>query len=117
MPPSSSVGLANAVTVDPARSATQLLSVECDNSEVLKRVLSETDALTFMPRDLVASDLHDGRLAVVAELDIGLRVRIGAAWLRGRSLGAAGTAFLDLLRASDETSRVSGHSRLSARTV
>jgi hypothetical protein len=28
-------------------------------------------------------------------------VRFGAAWLRGRSLGGAGEAFLDLLRASD----------------
>ena len=95
-------GLASAVTDDPARSATQLLTVECDNSEVLKRVLLETDALTFMPRYLVESDLQEGRLAVVAELDIGLRVRFGAAWLRGRSLGGAGAAFLDLLRATDQ---------------
>ena len=95
-------GLASAISDDPARSATQLLTVECDNSEVLKRVLVETDALTFMPRYLVESDLQEGRLAVVGEFDIGLRVRIGAAWLRGRSLGGAGSAFLDLLRATDQ---------------
>ena len=95
-------GLASAISDDAARSATQLLTVECDNSEVLKRVLVETDALTFMPRYLVESDLQEGRLAVVGEFDIGLRVRIGAAWLRGRSLGGAGSAFLDLLRATDQ---------------
>ena len=91
-------GLASALADDQARSTTQLLTVECDNSDVLKRVLVETDAVTFMPRYLVESDLRDGRLAVVAELDIGLRVHLGAAWLRGRSLGGAGTAFLELLR-------------------
>ncbi len=93
-------GLASADRADdPARSSPlQLLTVECDNSDVLKRVLLETDAVTFMPRYLVESDLQEGRLAVVAELDIGLRVHLGAAWLRGRSLGGAGTAFLDLLR-------------------
>ena len=93
-------GLAGAVG-DPARPVTQLLTIECDNAEILKRVLVETDALTFMPRVLVDTELRQGRLAVVTDLDIGLRVHFGAAWLHGRSLGGVGTAFLDLLRATD----------------
>ena len=43
-------------------------------------------------------DLRAGPLAVVADVDLGLRVRFGAAWLRGRTLGGAGTTFLDLLQ-------------------
>ena len=47
-----------------------------------------------------------GGWPIVAGVDLGLRVRFGAAWLRGRTLGGAGTTFLDLLRAHDEASSV-----------
>jgi DNA-binding transcriptional LysR family regulator len=52
-----------------------------------------------MPRFLVDDELRDGRLAIVAGVDLGLSVRFGAAWVRGRTLGGAGATFLDLLRA------------------
>ena len=54
-----------------------------------------------MPRFVVDDDLRDGRLAIVAGVDLGLRVRFGAAWLRGRTLGGPGTTFLDLLQTHD----------------
>ena len=102
-PPSCCVGLAAAVTGAHRRRrpAADLLAIECDSSDVLKRILVESDALTFMPRFVVDDDVRDGRLAVVGGVDLGLRVRFGAAWLRGRTLGRAGTAFLDLLRSDD----------------
>jgi len=79
----------------------QILAVECDSSDVLKRILVESDALTFMPRFVVEDDLRHGRLALVAGVDVGLRVRFGAGWLRDRTLGRGGAAFLDQLRAHD----------------
>jgi DNA-binding transcriptional LysR family regulator len=93
-------GLAAAVIDGPAAppSGAELLTIECDSSDLLKGMLVESDALTFMPRFLVDEDLRQGRLAIVSGVDLGLRVRLGAAWLRGRTLGGAGTTFLELLR-------------------
>ena len=56
----------------PPAAIAELLAIECDSSDVLKRLLVETDALTFMPRFVVDDDLHDGRLAIVAGVDLGL---------------------------------------------
>jgi DNA-binding transcriptional LysR family regulator len=99
-------GLAGAVADGSAahRATTEPLTIECDSSDLLKRVLAESDALTFMPRFVVDDELGHERLAVIAGVDLGLRVRFGAAWLRGRSLGGAGSTFLELLRAHDEAS-------------
>ena len=98
------VGLAAAAQDEATLPGAELLAIECDSSDVLKRMLVESDALTFMPRFVVDDELQDGRLAIVAGVDVGLRVRFGAAWLRGRTLGGPGTTFLDLLRAHDEAS-------------
>jgi DNA-binding transcriptional LysR family regulator len=94
------VRLVGAAETPPGRS--ELLTVECDNSEVLKRILAESDAVTFMPRFIVDDELRHGRLASIAGVDPGLRVRFGAARLPGRTLGGAGTTFLDLLRTHDD---------------
>jgi len=81
---------------------TGVFGIECDSSDVLKRLLVETDALTLMPRFLVDDDLRDGRLAILAGVDLGLRVRFGAAWVKGRTLGGAGAAFVDLFRTHNQ---------------
>jgi DNA-binding transcriptional LysR family regulator len=106
---SSDLLAALARTVGDRPAARELLTVECDSSDVLKQVLLESDALTFMPRFLVAPTLGAGALTVIEGATPGPRVEFGAAWLRGRSLGRAGTTFLDLLRAH--------HDALSAHTA
>lgn len=87
---------------DPPPTTTEIFAIECDSSDVLKRLLVETDALTFMPRFLVDDELRDGRLAVIAGFELGVRVRFGAAWVRGRTLGGAGAMFVDLLRSHNQ---------------
>ncbi len=95
------VSSTTAPTAEPS-TTTEVLAIECDSSDVLKRLLVETDALTFMPRFLVDDELRDGRLAVITGVDLGLRVRFGAAWVRGRTLGGAGATFIDLLGNHDQ---------------
>jgi DNA-binding transcriptional LysR family regulator len=95
-------GLATAVTGAPASpSGGALLTIECDSSDVLTRVLMESDALSIMPRFIVADDLACERLAIVTGVEPGLRVQFGAAWLRARTLSTVGTAFLETMRADD----------------
>ena len=96
-------GLAAAVTGAPSSPlGGELLTIECDSSDVLKRVLMESDALSIMPRFIVADDLACRRLAVVTGVTSMLRVQFGAAWLRARTLSAVGTAFLEVMRAQDQ---------------
>ncbi|MET0324153.1 MAG: LysR family transcriptional regulator [Ilumatobacteraceae bacterium] len=95
-------GVADAVTGAPSPPRDGLLTIECDSSDVLKRVLMDSDALSIMPRFIVADELEQGRLAVVTGVEPGVRVRFGAAWLRGRTLGAVGTTFLEVLQAHDD---------------
>ena len=87
-------GLATAAGLPPG---TEPLTIECDSVDVLRSIVAESDALTVLPRFMVDDDVAAGRLAVIT--DIGLRFVFVAAWLRGRTLGPAGTALLDLLRA------------------
>jgi DNA-binding transcriptional LysR family regulator len=105
------VALGRALGDGPAGSpdASRLLTIECDSSDVLKRLLLESDALTFMPRFLAAPAVGEGALTVIENATVGPRVEFGVAWLRGRSLGRAGTAFLDLLR--------DHHAAISAQTA
>jgi hypothetical protein len=58
-----------------------------------------------MPPFLVDEELARGTLTVIPTVSFGLRIRLGAAWLRGRSLGRAGAAFLDLLTSADSSGR------------
>ena len=99
-PLSCSSALADPATAPKRRrtAAAELLAIECDSSDVLKRCSSKSDALTFMPRFIVDDDLarttcHRRRRRYRP------RVRFGAAWLRGRTLGAVGATFLEALEA------------------
>jgi DNA-binding transcriptional LysR family regulator len=96
------VALAKTVRPTPPMTADDLLTIECDSSDVLKQVLLGSDSLSFMPLFLVAAEIGSRQLAVVPGPDLGLRVQFGAAWLRGRSLGRAGTSFVELLHTHDQ---------------
>lgn len=80
---------------------TGLLTIECDSSMVLKSVLIESDALSMMPRFVIDAELRSGQLVVIEGIDFGVHNRFGAAWLRQRSVSAAGAKFIELLRARD----------------
>jgi DNA-binding transcriptional LysR family regulator len=100
--------LAPAIARASSSSHGELLTIECDSSDVLTRVLMESDALSIMPRFIVADDLACGRLAIVSGVELGLRVQFGAAWLRARTLSTVGTAFLEVVCADDHPRRPPG---------
>lgn len=77
------------------------LTIECDSSSILTKILLESDALSMMPRFMVASELAAGRLAMLPTIDLGVRVCFGAAWLRRRSMSRAGARFVELLAEYD----------------
>lgn len=95
--------LAAAAGVGRDRLRPGLLGVTCDSSSILRQVLQESDALSFMPRFMVEDALGSGALVTLPAPDLMQSVRFGAAWLRGRPLGGAGEKFVALLRAYDET--------------
>lgn len=97
--------LAVAAGVPSERLRPGLLGVTCDSSGILRQVLQESDALSFMPRFLAEDDLRSGRLTIFSVPGLMQSVRFGAAWLRGRPLGGAGEKFVNLLREHDEALR------------
>jgi len=97
--------LAVAAHVPPERLRPGLLGVTCDSSGILRQVLQESDALSFMPRFMVEGDLRSGRLTTLSVPALTQSVRFGAAWLRGRTLGGAGEKFVSLLNEHDAALR------------
>ena len=77
------------------------LAVECDSAAILKDVLRNSDAVAIMPRFIVAHELAAAQLVVVPGVDIGVRARFGAAWLKKRSLSGAAAKFVELLATRD----------------
>lgn len=97
--------LAAAAGVPAERLRPGLLGVTCDSSGILRQVLQESDALSFMPRFMAEDDLRAGRLVTLAVPGLSQSVRFGAAWMRGRALGGAGEKFVALLREHDAALR------------
>ena len=97
--------LAVAAGVPPERLRPGLLGVTCDSSGILRQVLQECDALSFMPRFMVEGDLRSGRLTTLPLPGLKQSVRFGAAWLRGRALGGAAEKFVALLNEHDAALR------------
>ena len=78
-----------------------LLTLECDSSSVLKSMLMHSDAVSMMPRFMVADELRAGLLAEVPGIDLNTQARFGAAWVRQRAMSGPGQKFIDLLVAHD----------------
>lgn len=79
-----------------------LLAVECDLASMLKDVLRHCDAVSLMPGFMVATDLAAGSLCSVSELDLGLKVRFGCAWLQARTVSPVAARFIQLLQQHDQ---------------
>ena len=77
------------------------MTLTCDSSDVLKRILTRSDAISPMHPFMLADELRDGRLVVLPHTGPTLDGRYGAAWLGGRTLSAPARAFLDLLVEDD----------------
>lgn len=83
-----------------AREAMQrlgLMTIECDSSSVLERVLAESDAISNMPRFMSEAEVRAGVMVRVPQIDLGLQVRFGAAWLKQRTMSGAALKFVELL--------------------
>jgi DNA-binding transcriptional LysR family regulator len=100
----------------PALQRRAPLTIECDSSTILTKILLESDALSMMPRFMVEPELAAGRLVMLPAIDVGVRVCFGAAWLRQRSMSRAGTRFIELLADYDaELAKLGARDRKSAR--
>lgn len=102
------MAMATSAGVPVERLRPGLLGVTCDSSGILRQVLLNSDALSFMPRFMAeatgeSSGEEEGGQGLVTLPVPGLTqsVRFGAAWLRGRTLGGIGEKFVALLREHD----------------
>ena len=79
-----------------------LLAVQCDLASMLKDVLHHCDAVSLMPRFMVAADLAAGSLVSVPGLALGLKARFGCAWLQARTVSTVAARFMQLLQEHDQ---------------
>jgi DNA-binding transcriptional LysR family regulator len=77
------------------------VTITCDSSEVLKRILIRSNAISMMSPFMLADELRDGRLVALPYVGEGIDGRYGAAWLKGRTLSTPARVFLDLLVEDD----------------
>jgi DNA-binding transcriptional LysR family regulator len=77
------------------------LTIECDSSDLLKSILSESNALSLMPLFMIEKELASGLLKHLPGFDLGFGARFVAAWVQQRPLSAAGLKFIELLKMHD----------------
>jgi len=82
------------------------LCLTTNSMTALKAIVTNSDAITIMPRRLVALEIRTRRLASVPLRDTGRERTLGMTWLRRRALSPIAERFLAVLRAvarEDET--------------
>lgn len=79
------------------------LTIQCDSSAVLKAVVMDSDAVSMMSVFMLEVELAGGQLVVLPDLDLGIRARFGAAWIAGRTVSSATSAFVELLQLHDQS--------------
>jgi DNA-binding transcriptional LysR family regulator len=96
------------------------LAIQCDSSAVLKAVVMDSDAVSLMSAFMLDVELAGGKLVILPDLDLRIRARFGAAWISGRTVSSATSAFVDLLQTHDqavhalaETHASGGHPRIA----
>jgi DNA-binding transcriptional LysR family regulator len=75
-----------------------LLTIECDSSAILEAVVMGSDAVSMMCPFMLDTELSGGQLVMLPDLDLGIRARFGAAWIAGRTVSSATSAFVELLQ-------------------
>ena len=89
----------------------QLLSVQCDNFLVLKRLVADSDVLSMAPWDVIADEVDSGQLALLPLLPQGLHQHsaYGLVSRAGHSLSPAAQAMVTAIRLVDEQTPRAGH--------
>jgi len=107
--PTPTAAMVNAIMAaipEPMRDSLQkrgLLTVQCDLAGMLKDVLCHSDATALLPTFAVAQELALGLLVALPDIDMGLRVRFGCAWLSARTMSPVAERFMELLVAHDRS--------------
>ena len=78
-----------------------VLNIVCDSSSILKTVVAQSDAMTFLSAFMVLAELRSGDLVALPKIKMGLQGQFGLAHLRGRSLSLPAQAFVSEMRAWD----------------
>lgn len=79
-----------------------LARITCDSSSVLKSIVANSDAFTFVNAFMVLDELKRGELCLIPNIDIGSAGQFGVVRLRRRSLSDAAQTFVKLLRVHDK---------------
>jgi DNA-binding transcriptional LysR family regulator len=83
------------------------LTITCDSSGILLRILAGSDAITIMAPFICTDELEAGRLIALPYRGPTLTGRFGAAWLSGRTLSSPARLFLDLMVEDDASTAAS----------
>ena len=80
-----------------------LISLECDNLDVLKRVVRHSDALSIGDLDILDDELSAGTLTLLDWPELLPGTSFGLVTRRQRPLSPAASAFIEMLRAESQT--------------
>lgn len=79
-----------------------LVRITCDSSSVLKNVVANSDAFTFVNAFMALDELQRGQFKVLPGIQVGPAGQFGVVRLRRRSLSGAARAFMALLGEHDK---------------
>ena len=84
-------------TLFEERGVSPSILVETSNTEFIKQLVQRGDGVSFVVREAVASELHEGKLATIPIQGKRIYLDVGIAYLKNQRLSPPAQAFLEIL--------------------